>query len=67
MGSREAWERARWLMLATVQPHSRKRLKPTDVLKFPWDGNYGHEQARMSREEHERRMADAIRRMGKTL
>ena len=27
----------------------------------------GHEQARMSREEHERRMADAIRRMGKTL
>ena len=33
----ESWEMARTLSAFILQPWSRKRLKPSDVLKFPWD------------------------------
>ena len=64
--SRDAWERARWLGAVTVQPHVRKRLSPRDLLRLPWDEVAVRQDPRMSREERERRMADAIRRMGAT-
>lgn len=34
---RNEWEMVRTLSLAEYQCHSKKRLKPTDVLKFPWE------------------------------
>ena len=51
----------------SVQPHVRKKLSPRDVLPFPWENEPQTPTPRMSREEHERRMADALARMGKYL
>ena len=34
---RSGWEMTRTLSAFVLQPWSRKRLKPSDVLKFPWD------------------------------
>ena len=34
---RHGWEMARTLSAFILQPWSKKRLKPSDVLKFPWD------------------------------
>ena len=65
--SRETWYQVRWLGTVTVQPHVRKTLSPRDLLRFPWEDDTKTSAPRMSREEHERRMADAIRRMGKYL
>ena len=64
--SRDAWERTRWLGTVSVQPHVRKSLSPRDLLRLPWDEGTLRQEPRMSREERERRMADAIRRMGAT-
>lgn len=33
-----SWEQTRWLMYVIAQTNSRKHLKVTDILKFPWDG-----------------------------
>ena len=36
---RHQWERQRWLATVLLQPHTKKgtSLKPTDIVKFPWD------------------------------
>lgn len=34
---RAAWERTRWLMLAEMQPHTKRELQVRDILKLPWD------------------------------
>lgn len=31
------WEQTRWLMYVVAQVNSRKQLKLTDILKFPWE------------------------------
>lgn len=34
---RNAWERARISCLCSLQPYSKKRLKATDIMEFPWE------------------------------
>lgn len=34
---RSGWEMTRTLSAFILQPWSKKRLKPSDILKFPWD------------------------------
>ena len=34
------WEIARQLMYVQSQTHTTKRMKPTDIMKFPWDEGY---------------------------
>jgi len=34
---RNEWERTRWLAVFMVMPYSKKRLKPTDLMRFPWE------------------------------
>lgn len=36
---RGAWERTRLQCTTMLQPYSKKRLEPTDVLKFAWDND----------------------------
>jgi hypothetical protein len=31
------WERSRYSIYTNIQMNSKKKLKPTDVLKFSWD------------------------------
>lgn len=52
--ARDNWERTRWLACALLQPHMRKgkKLRPTDLLRFPWEkrsGGMGWEQLRAHR------------------
>ena len=35
---REALERMRTIVWAVLAPNSKKKIMPTDVLRFPWDG-----------------------------
>lgn len=37
MEERSAWERMRMLATICVQPYSKKRLKATELMRFPWD------------------------------
>lgn len=32
-----SWEQTRWLMYVVAQVNSRKQIKVTDLLKFPWE------------------------------
>ena len=34
---RLSWEQTRMLATISLAPYSKKALKPTDVLQFPWD------------------------------
>ena len=31
------WERTRVIIHSTLSPHSKKKLKPKELLPFPWD------------------------------
>lgn len=31
------WEQVRTLALCILQPHTTHRLKPADIMQFPWD------------------------------
>lgn len=41
---KESWERTRLQVLVTAQANSKKRLKATDILKFPWENSYLREE-----------------------
>ena len=34
------WERTRVIIHSTLSPHSKKKLKPKELLPFPWDDKY---------------------------
>ena len=34
------WEIARQLMYVQSQTHTTKRMKPADIMQFPWDEGY---------------------------
>ncbi len=34
---RDSWEQTRTLMVASLMPHSKKKLKAKDILPLPWD------------------------------
>jgi hypothetical protein len=34
---RERWEQTRFIAMTNITPHSRKKLKATDIIRFPWD------------------------------
>jgi hypothetical protein len=36
-GLRQQWEQSRMMCMCMLQPYSKKRLQPRDVMRFPWD------------------------------
>jgi hypothetical protein len=38
---RAAWERTRMQCTCMLQPYSRHKLKPVDVMQFEWDASTG--------------------------
>ncbi len=34
------WERTRIIVHACLSPHSKKQLKPKQILPFPWDNKH---------------------------
>lgn len=57
----DSWERMRLLACITVQPHVRKKMTPTDLLKFPWEETRKPKTPRLSKEEIRRRMEEALK------
>jgi hypothetical protein len=35
----DRWEQTRMIVHSTIAPHSKKKLKPKEVLSFPWDND----------------------------
>lgn len=35
---RQEWERTSLLAAMVLQPYSKKPVRPSDVMRFPWDG-----------------------------
>ena len=35
--SQNSWEQTRMIVHATFLPHSKKKVKPEEVMPFPWD------------------------------
>ena len=59
---RVAWDQTRFLATAMLQPYSKKTLKATDIVRFPWDDK--KEEAAKGTSSRER-MEDVRRRLGK--
>ena len=77
MDERARWERARMQCLCFLQPYSKSRLRPQDIMQFPWEtaGSEGRsvkneesscasEQKELSHEEIMARYREAKKRAG---
>jgi hypothetical protein len=31
------WETTRWLAAVTIAPHTKRKLRPRDLIAFPWE------------------------------
>jgi hypothetical protein len=56
---RDGWERTRFIAVALLQPHSKKRIKPTDLVVFPWEEEQQEKQVPESTKE---RFTEALKR-----
>lgn len=70
MDERSAWERMRMLATICVQPYSKKRLKATELMRFPWDEEKKHTQAaekdvEISKDEALRRFETLVQKIKK--
>ena len=54
---RSGWEQARMIAFSAVAPHSKRIRRPTDLLKFEWDGKP------IRKEEDERMTLDERRKL----
>lgn len=65
---RTQWEQTRALCRCMLQPHSKKSLKATDVMKFPWDEKPREkiEEEELTPEERKARYEAAKKRYGIT-
>lgn len=41
----EQWEQTRLTAYIAAQTHSTKKLKPSDIIKFPWESKNGKDKA----------------------
>lgn len=63
---RSGWEQARMIAFSAVAPHSKRIRRPTDLLKFEWDGKLlrKEEDEKMTLEER-RKLMDELSEMWK--
>jgi hypothetical protein len=46
----DRWERTRLIIQSSLAPHSKKKLKPKEILPFPWDSKRDNKPNIASRE-----------------
>lgn len=62
---RGCWERLRMECLCMLQPWSKKRLEPRDVMELPWDESAKEEKGEeLSKEEIKRRFRETKAALG---
>lgn len=42
---RDEWEMARLISMSCLAPHSKRKVSPTDVIRFPWEKEGSREQS----------------------
>lgn len=63
MSDRAEWEKTRYLCMCILQPYSKKKMRPVDVVVFPWERNTEPKEV-LSKEEEEARYQAALKRYG---
>jgi len=63
MRDRSEWEKTRYLCMCILQPYSKKKLRPVDVVVFPWERSTESKEV-LSSEEQEARYQAALKRYG---
>jgi hypothetical protein len=48
---KDNWERTRTLMVATLMPHTKKKLRAEDILPLPWDNKKSKKKIRIASPE----------------
>lgn len=48
---RDRWERIRFLARCVLTPYSKKKIKPTDIIRFEWDTTEKNGKARRATPE----------------
>ena len=48
---RGEWERARMQCLCMIQPYSKEKLSPQDVMRFKWETEEGEEEVELTSKE----------------
>ena len=51
---RSGWEQTRMQCLCMLQPYSRRRMEPRDVMRFPWDSEETQTEKLTTKEIRER-------------
>mgnify|MGYP003132071415 FL=1 len=54
----DRWEQTRLIIHACISPHTKKRLKPKDLLPFDWDSKKNKNTKIASKEEIEKIIAE---------
>lgn len=62
---REEWDRTRWAAAALMSMWSKDRIRPLDLIKFPWDDVSN--QGPLSLEERQKRFGDMDKKMKQLL
>jgi len=62
--SKRSWEQARLIAYIVAQVNSAKRLRPEEIIKFPWDGGDTEQKEMLTREEVRQRAEKAARLYG---
>lgn len=58
------WERMRTHAAIVIQPHARKKIRPKELLQFPWDNDHRKESKNLvSREEGRERFEKLLKRL----
>lgn len=61
---REGWEQTRTICICSMQPYSKKRLDPKNIMPLPWDRKQKKKEPEMTREERKARYEAAKKRYG---
>ena len=65
--ARENWEQARMIVYAIAQSNSKERIKPSDILHFPWDEGYEKPEPEEDDEEYNEWIEEQMKQREKEL
>lgn len=67
--NRDEWERMRILATICIQPHTKKKLTPKQLIPLPWDrrrNRRNNNAPELTKEQRRKRVEELMQRMGET-
>lgn len=62
---RDDWQRMRMLATISVQPHTKKKITPQQLLPFTWEKQQKKKQPILTKEEDKKRLENLLKRIKK--